>query len=284
MPDKTISILSGISAMQPPACAWICDIWGVIHNGVAAFPAAVEACVKFRAGGGHVIFVSNAPRPSDGVVLQLNALGVPNSAYDAVLTSGDVTRECLADWQHSPTLHIGPQRDLTLFAGLDIPLVEQALAQRVLCSGLYDDTTETPEHYRVLLCALGKRKVPMLCANPDIKVDRGGKIIYCAGAVAGLYAELGGVVDYAGKPHAPIYVTARKMLTQLAGRELANLEIVAIGDGIQTDIPGGIAAGFRTVYISSAIHLDAPMTPQALLTLFPNTGDQPDVAMEQLAW
>jgi HAD superfamily hydrolase (TIGR01459 family) len=284
MPAKTISILSGIGAMQPPARAWICDIWGVIHNGVAAFPAAVEACVTFRAGGGHVIFVSNAPRPSDGVVLQLNALGVPKSAYDAVLTSGDVTRERLADWQHSPTLHIGPQRDLTLFAGLDIPLVDRAQAQRVLCSGLYDDTIETPQHYRELLSELAQRKVPMLCANPDIKVDRGGKIIYCAGAVAGLYAELGGVVDYAGKPHAPIYVTAREMLKQLAGRELTNLEIVAIGDGIHTDIPGGIAAGFRTVYVSSAIHLDAPMTPEALRALFPNPADQPDVAMEQLAW
>ncbi len=284
MPNTSIPILSGIGAMQPSARAWICDIWGVIHNGVAAFPTAVEACVKFRAGGGHVIFVSNAPRPSDGVVLQLNALGVPSTAYDAVLTSGDVTRERLADWQAIPTLHIGPQRDLTLFAGLDMPLVDQALAERVLCSGLYDDTTETPDDYRVLLGELARRNVPMLCANPDIKVDRGGKIIYCAGAIAGLYADLGGVVDYAGKPHAPIYVTARKMLAQLAGHALTDAEIVAIGDGIHTDIPGGIAAGFRTVYVSSAIHLDAPLTPEALRALFPDVVGQPDVAMAQLAW
>ena len=284
MAAKTLSIMTGIGALQPQPRAWICDIWGVIHNGVAAFPAAVDACLQFRAAGGHILFVSNAPRPSDGVLLQLDAMGVPATAYGAVLTSGDVTRERLRDWRGIPTLHIGPERDLTLFTAMDIPLTDTARCERVLCSGLTDDTTETPEDYREHLSQLVARKIPMLCANPDIKVDRGGKIIYCAGAVAGLYAELGGDVEYAGKPHAPIYVTARRMLATLAGRDLADAEILAIGDGIHTDIPGGIAAGFRTVYVSSAIHLDAPMTDAALLKLFPALADRPDVAMEHLAW
>ncbi len=275
------AIIAAMDAVAPRPAAWICDIWGVIHNGVAAYPAAVAACTAFRAAGGHIVFVTNAPRPSTGVVAQLDALGVPRSAYDVVLTSGDVTRERLAEWRGVPTLHIGPQRDLPLFEGLDIPLADIDVAERILCSGLYDDTTETPEHYRQRLQVLAARKVPMLCANPDIKVDRGGQIIYCAGGVAALYEHLGGTVAYAGKPHPPVYKTARRIIAGLAGCEVGSGDIIAIGDGIHTDIPGGIADGLRTVYVSSAIHLDAPMTPEALAALFPAAADRPDYAMER---
>ena len=277
-------IIAGLGGLRPPARAWICDIWGVLHNGVEVYAAAVEACVKFRAGGGRIILVSNAPRPSDGVVAQLDGLGVPRPAYDAVLTSGDVAREALQPWTGVPTLHIGPERDRSLFKGLDVPLVDAKAAQRVLCSGLYDDTTETAESYRSMLMALAARGVPMLCANPDIKVDRGGKIIYCGGAVAALYETLGGRVDYAGKPHAAIYGTARRMIAELVGRDVPVAEILAIGDGVHTDIPGGIAAGMRTVYVASAIHVDGALTGAALERLFPGAAQRPTVAMERLAW
>ena len=278
------SIITSIAMLTPAPRAWLCDIWGVIHNGVAAFPAAVDACVRFRAQGGHVILISNAPRPADGIAQQLQALHIPRSAYDAILTSGDITREALRGWQGIATLHIGPARDLTLFHNLDIPLSDTAHADRILCSGLYDDTTETPADYHRQLQALAARGVPMLCANPDIKVDRGGKIIYCAGAIAAAYADLGGAVEYAGKPHTPIYTTAFEMLNRLAGCGVSRDDILAIGDGIHTDIPGGLAAGLRTVYVASAIHLDGQLTAAALTALFPDPVTRPHFAMEKIAW
>lgn len=279
-----IPILPHIAGFSSDADAWICDIWGVLHNGVQKFPAAVEACTAFRARGGRIVLVSNAPRPSEGVIAQLMALGIPAAAFDAVLTSGDVARTRLRDWQGIATLHIGPGRDLALFRDLDVPLVEAGRAQRVLCSGLYDDTTETPETYRELLGALAARGVPMLCANPDIKVDRGGKIIYCGGAVAGLYAELGGAVEYAGKPYPGIYAEARRMLSALCGHDISLAGILAIGDGVHTDIAGGIAAGMRTVYIASAIHLDGALTQRSLEQLFSEPASRPTAAMAGLAW
>jgi HAD superfamily hydrolase (TIGR01459 family) len=282
--NSEIPILSNLAALQPRGQAWICDIWGVLHNGVEVYPSAVAACRNFRADGGRVILVSNAPRPSVGVVAQLDTLGVPRDAYDAVLTSGDVAQAMLAHWIGIPTLHIGPERDRTLFDGKDIPRVEAAIAKRILCSGLYDDTTETPASYRTLLTDLAQRGCPMLCANPDLKVDRGGKIIYCGGAVAALYAELGGQVTYAGKPHAAIYDTARAMIVAAASATIPDTDILAIGDGVLTDIPGGIAAGLRTVYVSSAIHVDGALTAAALTTLFPVVAARPTVAMDRLAY
>ncbi len=277
-------VLELLGAGDTRARAWICDIWGVIHNGVALYPDAVAACRAFRADGGRIVFVTNAPRPSSGVVAQLDGLGVPRDAYDAVLTSGDVTQTLLESWGGIPTLHIGPVRDHGLFHGRNVPLVAAADAQRVLCSGLYDDTTETAENYRGLLTALAARRCPMLCANPDIKVDRGGKIIYCGGAVAALYAELGGDVSYAGKPHAPIYEAACTLIAEAAESLIARGDILAIGDGVLTDIPGGIAGGFRTIYIASAIHLDGPLTSAAVVRLFPDPNSRPMAAMSALAY
>jgi HAD superfamily hydrolase (TIGR01459 family) len=277
-------IADKLGAQGTIARAWICDIWGVLHNGVAVYPGAVAACRAFRADGGRVVLVTNAPRPSHGVVAQLDTLGVPHDAYDAVLTSGDVTRSMLDDWTGVATLHIGPPRDRTLFEGKRVPLVVAADAARILCSGLYDDTTETPETYRTMLTALAARGVPMLCANPDLKVDRGGTIIYCGGAVAALYAELGGAVTYAGKPYAPIYDAACALIDKAAGETIARSDILAIGDGVLTDIPGGIAGGFRTIYIASAIHLDGPLTSEAVIKLFPRPGSRPTAGMPALAY
>ena len=281
---SAIPILTHLSALRPAPEAWICDIWGVIHNGVATFPVAVDACLSFRAGGGRIILVSNAPRPSKSVVAQLDTLGVPHAAYDAVLTSGDVARTALHGWRNVPTLHIGPERDLALFKDLGVPLVTAAAAERVLCSGLYDDTSETPENYRQMLHELATRQVPMLCANPDIKVDRGGRNIYCGGAVAGLYAELGGVVDYAGKPYPAIYSSAFATLAELSGRSMARDRVLAIGDGVHTDIAGGINTGLRTIYIASPIHAEGALTADALDHLFIDASTRPTAAMDRLTW
>jgi HAD superfamily hydrolase (TIGR01459 family) len=190
----------------------------------------------------------------------------------------------LDGWAGLPTLHIGPPRDLGLFEGKCVPLVDAAEARRVLCSGLYDDTTETPETYRPVLVGLASRGVPMLCANPDLKVDRGGTIIYCGGAVAALYAELGGAVMYAGKPYAPIYAAACALIDTAAGEAVPRAAILAIGDGVLTDIPGGIAGGFRTVYVASAIHLDGALTAASVAQLFPDPAARPTAAMTELRY
>ncbi|MEQ1649670.1 MAG: TIGR01459 family HAD-type hydrolase [Hyphomicrobiaceae bacterium] len=278
-----IPIIHNISSFAP-AKAWICDIWGVLHNGVEVYKSAVDACRQFRRAGGIVILVSNAPRPSSGVLRQFETLGIGNDVYDRVLTSGDVTRTTLQQHLNTPTLHIGPDRDVGLFDGLSIPRVTATDAKLILCSGLYDDTSETPDNYNDLLKSLAERKVPMLCANPDIKVDRGGEIIYCAGAVAARFSELGGEVSYAGKPHAPIYQAAYAEIDRIKANKVHTIDILAIGDGIETDIRGGLNAGLRTLYVTSAIHLAAQLNEQSLAQLFPDPAMRPTAATERLAW
>ena len=284
MPASTPTpIVRRISELAP-AKAWICDIWGVLHNGVDVYASAVDACRQFRKTGGVVILVTNAPRPSAGVLRQFETLGIGNDAYDLVLTSGDVTRAMLDGSRGVPTLHIGPDRDLGLFEGLDLPRVDASRAELILCSGLYDDTKETPDDYTRLLQPLAAGDVPMFCANPDIKVDRGGTIVYCAGAVAARYAELGGAVTYAGKPHPPIYQRAYDEIERISGKRVAIPDIMAIGDGVETDIRGGVNAGLRTLYVTSAIHLDQPLDQQSLAHLFPSATMKPSAATERLAW
>jgi HAD superfamily hydrolase (TIGR01450 family) len=270
-PNANIPIIKNVASL-PLAKAWICDIWGVLHNGVDVYLSAVDACRQFRRAGGIVILVSNAPRPSSGVLRQFESLGIGNDVYDIVLTSGDVTRTMLQQY-------VG-----TLFDGLNIPRVNANDAKFILCSGLFDDTRETPDNYNELLNPLVARHVPMLCANPDVKVDRGGTIIYCAGAVAERYTELGGQVAYAGKPHAPIYQVAYAEIERIHGKKMALSDILAIGDGVETDIRGGVKAGLRTLYVTSAIHMASPLEQQGLANLFPNSAMRPSAATERLAW
>ncbi|HRK17488.1 MAG TPA: TIGR01459 family HAD-type hydrolase [Hyphomicrobiaceae bacterium] len=279
-----IPIIPSVAPLASRFDAWICDIWGVLHNGVATYPKALDACRRFRASGGTVILVSNAPRPNSSVLRQFETLGIAPDAYDLILTSGDVTRAMIEKMPGTPTLHIGPERDLALFDGLDLPRVTDDEATFVLCSGLYDDTTETPDHYTEHLTRLVKRRVPMLCANPDIKVDRGGTIVYCAGAIAARYAELGGLVTYAGKPHAPIYDRAFDEIGKIRGTRPEKDRVLAIGDGVHTDIEGGVAYGIPSLYVPSAIHLDSPLDTAALARLFPEAAMRPTFASPALAW
>ena len=200
MTPAAIPILASIAELSPTFDAWIVDIWGVMHNGARAFDAAGEACRAFRAGGGIVMLLSNAPRPFSAVVAQMAALGVDPAAYDGGVTSGDATRGLIEAWAGRPLLHIGPERDKGLFAGLDVTLVPAEAAEAIVCSGFWDDTRETPADYAALFERLAARRLPMICANPDIVVERGDKLVYCAGALAAEYAEKGGEVVYAGKP------------------------------------------------------------------------------------
>lgn len=240
-----------------------CDIWGVLHNGVAAFPAASAALVAFRQRGGTVVLITNAPRPSAPIRGQLLKLGVSAEAFDAIATSGDVTVQLIEERIDEPLLHIGPSRDLSLFdaaaeaAGRAPSRVALAEAAYAVCTGLRDDINETAADYESELGKMAERGLTMICANPDIVIHRGDQLIYCAGALARKYAEAGGLVVYAGKPHAPIYKRAVALAEQARGASVPQPRILAIGDGMNTDIAGAVGAGVDALFVTHGIHRDA---------------------------
>ena len=211
-------MIAGLSALAGRYDVLLCDVWGVIHDGAAAHPAACDALQRFRAGGGTVVLVSNAPRPGRAVAPQLAGYGVPDGAFDAIVASGDVSRAVLAARPGVRVFHIGPDRDLPLFEGLDARRVPLDEAELVLCTGPWNDEVETPEDYRALLQDVLARRLMMVCGNPDVVVERGGRLIYCAGAIADLYAAMDGEVLYAGKPHPPIYRQALAAAGRCAAR------------------------------------------------------------------
>jgi HAD superfamily hydrolase (TIGR01459 family) len=264
--------------------AWIVDIWGVMHNGRRAFDAAGEACRKFRAAGGRVVLLSNAPRPFAAVVGHMTSLGVDPAAYDTGVTSGDATRALIEAWAGRQLLHIGPERDVGLFAGLDVKMAPAEAAEAIVCSGLFDDTKETPADYDALFSDLLARGLPMICANPDLVVERGDSLVYCAGSLAAAYAAKGGKVTYAGKPHLPIYERTFQEIARLAGRPVPKERVLAIGDGLDTDLAGAHAAGLASVFIASAVHLPGGLDTGALAALFASRPFAPIAALPALAW
>ncbi len=282
-----IPIFSSIAPLAAGRKAWLVDIWGVMHNGVTPFLPAAEACATFRAGGGTVLLLSNAPRPAPSVVEQLDRIGVPRTAYDTILTSGDASREMIQRAAQSGRAigHIGPERDRGLFAGAADP-VPLARAETVVCSGLYDDERETPETYIEILALLKKRGADMICANPDLTVERGGRIIYCAGALAKAYEDMGGAVAYAGKPYLPVYDLAFERLAGLCGGAVSRADVLAIGDGVGTDIAGAAAAGIDAVYVASGVHAGpgGRIDAETLAEIFAEVSFKPVAGMNGLRW
>ncbi|GGD99497.1 haloacid dehalogenase [Aureimonas endophytica] len=242
--------IASLAAVAPAYKAIFCDVWGVVHDGVAKHAAAEAALTAARRAGCHVVLLTNSPRPNEGVRRQLDGLSFSPEAYDAIVTSGDVTRRLIAETGR-PLLHVGPQRDLDLFAGLAAEFVDEARAEAVIVTGLHDDTTETPADYAPLLERLKRRDLPMICANPDVVVHRGERLIFCAGAIARDYERLGGRVAMAGKPHAPIYAEAQRV-AGVAGPA----EVLAVGDGLNTDIRGANAYGADALLIMAGVHRD----------------------------
>lgn len=233
--------------------ALLCDVWGVIHNGISAFDEASAALMRARAKGLAVVLITNAPRPWPDVRAQLGALGVPAEAYDRIVTSGDVTRDLIAEGSRR-VFHIGPDRDLSIYDGLDVDLCEEPEASSVVCTGLFDDETETPDDYGEMLQRLRARNLPFICANPDIVVERGDRLIWCAGALARDFSQLGGRTLISGKPHRPIYEAALKAAGEVLGRPVAASEVLAIGDGALTDLKGAVQNDIDALYVSGGIH------------------------------
>jgi HAD superfamily hydrolase (TIGR01459 family) len=287
LPVEEPSILGGLGGIVDEYDALLCDVWGVVHDGTRAHGDAVHALEQFRARRGPVILLSNAPRPAEDVEQQFRRLHVPKDCYDFILTSGMLAREDIARRSASrqlPLLHIGPERDRGIIAGLPVICVEADQAEIVLCTGLYDDDTETPDDYRAMLADLKARGFTLLCANPDIVVQRGGQLIYCAGALARLYTELGGHVVYYGKPYAPIYAAALGRLGAVAKCDV--LRVLVLGDGLETDIRGANGAGLDAVFIADGIHGEdvSELTPAALAGLFARAGVTPKSTMRRLVW
>ncbi|PBB67795.1 TIGR01459 family HAD-type hydrolase [Mesorhizobium sp. WSM4312] len=246
-------IVGSLEDVSEAYSAILCDVWGVVHNGEWHFPAAAVALARSRAAGIPVVLITNSPRRSADVVAQMSVIGVPPSAYDRVVTSGDVTRDLIAEGPRK-IFHIGADRDLTLYDGLDVDLVEEFEATGVVCTGLFDDEVEKPQDYTDLLRRLRARNLPFICANPDIMVERGERIIWCAGALARDYAQLGGRTLIAGKPYAPIYDLAMKEVAEVLGRPVERSRVLAIGDGMMTDVKGAADNGFDVLYVSGGIH------------------------------
>lgn len=288
-----IPLLPTIAELGSRYSAWLVDIWGVMHNGHRAFPHAVAATRNFRRRGGVVVLLSNSPRPSPSVQGQLRHVGVPDDAYDATVTSGDLTRHELAKHTGASVFHLGPQRDLAIFQDLAVKLGTPEDAELVVCSGLFDDDTETPDDYAGLLGALAARQLPMICANPDHRVERGDRLVWCAGALAALYEKQGGRVVYAGKPYAPIYLLAHETINRMAGRDVPRSELLAIGDGINTDIAGATSLGIDSVFVASGLHVPSNSGGEAgmetlgtrhLAELFTAAKGRPVAAMRALVW
>jgi HAD superfamily hydrolase (TIGR01459 family) len=286
----TLSITHGFSALAADYDVVLSDVWGVVHNGATAWDNACDALARFRAQGGTVILISNAPRPGERLLPQLDALHVPREAYDRVVTSGDITVGEMAKRAGVPVFHIGPERDHGLFEGSDAPRVAAVEdAHYVVCSGLFDDETETPDDYRPMLEKMLAQKIPMICANPDLIVERGNKLVYCAGAIADLYQKLGGEVLYAGKPHAPVYELAFATAEKLRGRAVPRERIVAIGDSVRTDLAGASHIGIDCIFVTSGIHaeeLGAREAPDLakLAVMFTDAGLSARAVTRQLAW
>ena len=257
------NIINSFSEISSKYEAVFCDLWGCLHNGVHPFAAAVDALTEFKNQGGIVHLLTNSPRPSSAVFPQLDDIGVPRDLYQGITASGDASRAALASGAYGQKIfHIGPARDEAFFQGVSTEDFYQGIdaervplddAEGLVCTGLFDDSTETPDDYKAILLEAKIRKLKMLCANPDIQVDRGDKRIYCAGAIAQAYNDMGGVAHNFGKPHAPIYDLARNRLTDIAGRVIEDKKILCIGDGINTDIRGAIAEDMDCLFVTGGL-------------------------------
>lgn len=252
-----IALTNHFSALSANYDVVLSDVWGVTHNGVAAFPAACDALQRYRAGGGTVILITNAPRRGEAVSEQLdNQFHVPRDAYDGIVSSGDVTCGVMAERPGQSVFHLGPQRDVSIFDGLDVRFAPVEEADYVVCTGLFNDDVETPESYHEMLDVMRARRLFMVCGNPDVVVERGDRLVYCAGAIADLYASLGGEVLYAGKPYRPIYDMALAKAIRLRGAKPPLSRVLAIGDSVRTDVKGAAHFGIDCLFVTAGIHAE----------------------------
>ncbi len=276
-------LVSGLAAIAGDYDAVICDVWGVVHDGVRAYAPAVEALTNFRKTRGRVVLLTNAPRPPAEIAESLRGFGVPDEAYDEIVSSGGSAREELVRRAHGASLkmmHIGPERDQPVFLDLDIELVGPDKAEVVLCTGLFDDDHETPDDYADTLKALKARELVMICANPDLYAPRAGVLVPCAGGIARAYEKIGGPVVYYGKPEPPIYETT---IAAAGGKDQ---RILVIGDALETDMAGANVMGLDALFVAYGLHKDelGNLTNENLAALFARHRLKARAAVDVLKW
>lgn len=262
------------------------DIWGVVHNGLESFPEACEALHTYRSHGGTVILITNAPRPADSVQRQLRKLGVADETYDAIVSSGDLTRLYVAEHPGRKVFWLGPERDSSIHRGLNAQFAPLEEADYIVCTGLYDEESESAEDYRGMLLKARERKLALVCANPDIVVESGDRLIYCAGAIAELYREIGGEVIFYGKPHRPIYERAMQLAGERQGHTIDRKKVLAIGDSVRTDLTGAREFGIDCLFVTRGIHSEEfegldQLDPASVMELF---GHPPKALIRELKW
>lgn len=286
----TTSIVDRLEEVASDRDGLLCDVWGVYHNGREVLPQAAAALRRFRDRDGVVVMLTNAPSPREMVAAMIERIGGSANDYDAIVTSGDATREALAsgDWGRS-CYYLGPDRHLDVVFGGSVERVGMEEAEFVLCAGLVDDSSESPDDYRDVLADALEAGLPMLCSNPDLQVDRGSDRVFCAGALALAYERMGGSVTYYGKPHPPVYRTALRRLAETAGRDLPNSRLLAIGDGIGTDVAGAAAMGIDCLFVTGGLasteidHRDGRPDESDLSAFLARRGASPLAATGHLA-
>ena len=281
--------MTSLSNLAPNYDAVLSDVWGVLHNGVAAYPEAVDALRRFRESGKRVVLITNAPRTAPPIMALLDAMRVPRDAYDAVVSSGDVTRAAIAPYRGKVVHHVGPPEiDDSLYEGLGVIRGPAEEADAVVVTDL-DTDDDTPDMYEERIKLWLSRKLPLICANPDRVVEHAGRIIYCGGALADLYEAHGGRIRMAGKPYRPIYDEALRLADAAAGLPIERSRILAIGDSVRTDAIGAANAGLDLLFITGSIHaqeLDAfgAPDPDAVRDLVAPSGARLKGFMPRLAW
>lgn len=289
MSNSPVPLIDRFSDITDRYDALICDVWGVLHNGVRVTRAANVALAAARARGLAVVMLTNAPRPPADIAAFIAQLGGTADAWDAIVSSGGVTRSIMGGYGDRLFHHIGPSRDVTVFAGLKGRSVALADADYVLCTGLLDDENETAEHYRPALTAMLARKLELICANPDIVVERGHQLIPCAGAIADLYEKMGGPVTWVGKPFPLVYDVAKAEIEKVLGRPVAKSRILGIGDAVRTDVAGARGFGIDSLFVLDGIHsvemgnAGRDFSSPALETFLANASHRPTYATVALA-
>jgi HAD superfamily hydrolase (TIGR01459 family) len=290
----SLPILNGVREIAGQYDALILDLWGVVHNGVEVYPGVLDCLAKLRGAGKKVLLLSNAPRVSAKVAVQIAGFGMPREAYDGVVTSGDVTRLCVSsrddDWHAAlgeTFYHVGPERDEGLLDGAGVTEVDDIEnADFILNSGLRDDERETEADYRDLFSQALARSLPMICANPDLSVVRGDRMVLCAGSLAVFYETLGGEVRYHGKPHARAYEVCFDILDGID-----QSRVLAVGDSFRTDIAGANAAGIASLFVAGGIHAEelsgpggGPLNADKVSAAATAAGHAPTAAIAGFYW
>ncbi len=276
---------AGLAGLAPLYDTILCDVWGVIHNGRAAFTEACDALVKFRAQGGQVSLITNAPVPNAQVIRLFEPLGVPMTAFDTCVSSGDATRAELAARPDMTVWRMGGdegwEHDRFLYEGLGNTFIDNDTADLLLCIGLRDQLKDQPEDYREEFRRAVAKGLPMLCANPDKQVRIGGKLYWCAGALADVYEDLGGQVIYPGKPYAPIYQLAVARLSELKSPPR---RILCVGDSPATDVRGARLQGYDSLYVGTGLKQHGANFEAEVTDLLADYGEHATYAMTGLRW